>query len=67
MQTGLYKLAAQDQGLIGPTAGTAVLLAGDDGEPARLMSTWVPDEAAIKIVELYWLLRRTDSNGRKVR
>ena len=67
MQTGLYKLAAVDMGLIPPDTGTAVLLAGDDGAPANLVATWVPDEAAIKIVELYWLLRKTDANGRKVR
>lgn len=61
VQLALYKVAAQERGLLSeyPHLGKRVLLASEDGEPAREVEAWVPDEAALKIVELYYLLRKT--------
>jgi hypothetical protein len=68
IQLGGYELALVDMGLTTPGEwGKVVLLATDDGEPATETEAWVPSEAFLSLVDLYWLKRRTDSNGRKVR
>jgi hypothetical protein len=65
MQMSLYKQAVLEEGLLegtvleGKELGRTVLLASEDGLPAREVDSWVPDEAALKIVELYYLLRKT--------
>jgi hypothetical protein len=65
MQMSLYKVAVLEEGVLegtpleGKELTRRVLLASEDGEPAREVDSWVPDEAALKIVELYYLLRKT--------
>jgi hypothetical protein len=60
-----YKIAVDEMGLLegtpleGCPLKKRVLLASEDGEPAREVDAWVPDGVFVKIVQLYYLLRKT--------
>jgi hypothetical protein len=58
-QTSGYKLAVLERGWNdGVPLGRRVLLAGDDGG-FKLQECWTPDEAFVKLAELYYMLRKT--------
>jgi len=60
-----YKIAVDEMGLLektaleGKTLTKRVLLASEDGEPAREVAAWVPDGTFTLIVALYYMLRKT--------
>ena len=56
VQLGGYKIAAEERGVV--IGGTSVLLAHDDGTYEEV-ETWVEPEAFLKIVEVYYMLRKT--------
>lgn len=61
-QLGLYEVGLRERTKHAPNR-RLVLLASDDGEPAREVEAWIPPEAALPLVSVYYDKRKTDPRG----